>query len=111
MYVTYALTIDKLYIMEEIPDTATLKAAIRKACINCTFVPVFMGAAFKNKGVQPLLDGVIDFLPSPIEKPNFALDRSKNEEPVQVTGKVEDPLLALAFKLEALGWKVWRGSR
>ena len=92
--------IAELFLMEETPDIATFKAAIRRQVIACKFVPVFMGAAFKNKGVQPLLDGVIDFLPSPIEKPNFALDRSKNEEPVQVTGKVEDPLLALAFKLD-----------
>ena len=59
-----------------------------------------MGSAFKNKGVQPLLDGVLDYLPKPQEKANYALDRTKNEEPVLVSGKDEDPLLALAFKLD-----------
>jgi elongation factor G len=59
-----------------------------------------MGSAFKNKGVQPLLDGVIDYLPKPQEKANYALDRTKNEEPILVSGRDEDPLLALAFKLD-----------
>jgi elongation factor G len=92
--------IAELFLMEETPDKATLKAAMRRAVIACQFVPVFMGSAFKNKGVQPLLDGVIDYLPEPVEKVNYALDRSKDEEPVAVTGKDEDPLLALAFKLD-----------
>lgn len=92
--------IAELFLMEEFPDVATLKAAIRRQVIACKFVPVFMGSAFKNKGVQPLLDGVVDYLPQPSEKPNFALDRSKNEEPVPVTAKSDDPLLALAFKLD-----------
>eukprot|EP00934_Nitzschia_sp_Nitz4_P000095 Nitzschia sp. Nitz4//scaffold8_size234185//126690//129098//NITZ4_001268-RA/size234185-augustus-gene-0.270-mRNA-1//-1//CDS//3329559839//95//frame0 len=90
----------ELFLMEETPDVETLKDAIRRQTIACNFVPVFMGSAFKNKGVQPLLDGVIDYLPQPNEKENFALDRSKDEEPVKVTGKDDDPLLALAFKLD-----------
>jgi elongation factor G len=88
------------FLMEETPDKETLKAAIRRQTIACNFVPVFMGSAFKNKGVQPLLDGVIDYLPQPEEKDNFALDSSKDEEKVKVSGKKEDPLLALAFKLD-----------
>lgn len=92
--------IGELYLMEETPSVEDLKAAIRRQVICCNFVPVFMGSAFRNKGVQALLDGVIDYLPESIEKPNFALDRSKGEKPVQVTGKNEDKLLALAFKLE-----------
>eukprot|EP00804_Cyclotella_cryptica_P001533 CCRYP_003744-RB/>CCRYP_003744-RB protein AED:0.08 eAED:0.08 QI:342/1/1/1/1/1/2/61/751 len=92
--------IGELFLMEETPTAEQLKAAIRRQTVACQFVPVFMGSAFKNKGVQPLLDGVIDYLPEPIEKPNFALDRNNNEEPVEVTCKKEDPLLALAFKLE-----------
>ena len=92
--------IAELFLMEEIPEVDDLKAAIRRQVISCSFVPVFMGSAFKNKGVQPLLDGVVSYLPEPIEKPNFALDRSKGGEKVPVTGKNEDPLLALAFKLE-----------
>jgi len=88
------------FLMEEMPDKDTLKQAIRRAVIACKFVPVFMGSAFKNKGVQPLLDGVVDYLPQPIEKLNYALDRNNHEEPVLLSGKEEDPLLALAFKLE-----------
>lgn len=92
--------IAELFLMEEIPDVDTLKAAIRRQTIACKFVPVFMGSAFKNKGVQPLLDGVVDYLPQPSEKENFALDRNNNEEPVKVSGSSDDPLLALAFKLD-----------
>lgn len=92
--------IGELFLMEETPTAEQLKEAIRRQTVNCKFVPVFMGSAFKNKGVQALLDGVVDYLPEPIEKPNYALDTSNNEEPVLVTGKKEDQLLALAFKLE-----------
>lgn len=92
--------IAEFFLMEEMPDEETLKAAIRRQVIACKFVPVFMGSAFKNKGVQPLLDGVLAYLPAPFEKPSFALDRSNNEEPVLVTAKDDDPLLALAFKLD-----------
>jgi elongation factor G len=90
----------EFFLMEEIPDVDTIKAAIRRSTIACTFVPVFMGSAFKNKGVQPLLDGVLAYLPQPDEKENFALDLTKEEEPVVVTCNNEDPLLALAFKLD-----------
>jgi elongation factor G len=92
--------IGELFLMEEEPTVEQLKSAIRRQTIACKFVPVFMGSAFKNRGVQPLLDGVVDYLPEPIEKPNVALDRSKDEAEVAVSGKKEDPLLALAFKLE-----------
>jgi elongation factor G len=92
--------IAELFLMEEVPDVDTLKAAIRRQTIACRFVPVFMGAAYKNKGVQPLLDGVVDYLPKPSEKENFALDRSNDERPTLVSAKDSDPLLALAFKLD-----------
>ena len=92
--------IAELFLMEELPDTDLLKTAIRRQTLACKFVPVFMGSAFKNKGVQPLLDGVLSYLPEPHEKENFALDRSQNEAPVKISGTHMDPLLALAFKLE-----------
>ena len=92
--------IAELFLMEEFPDTKTLKAAIRRQTISCSFVPVFMGSAFKNKGVQPLLNGVIDYLPEPSEKKNFALDLKNDETPVEVTSSNDDSLLALAFKLD-----------
>ena len=57
----------ELFIMEEEIDVETLQAAIRRQTIAGKFVPVFMGSAFKNKGVQPLLDGVLEYLPHPAE--------------------------------------------
>ena len=51
------------------PDAATLKKLIRKGTLNFSFVPVLCGSAFKNKGVQPLLDAVVDYLPSPLDIP------------------------------------------
>jgi len=92
--------IGELFLMEEEVDTDTLVAGIRRATIACKFVPVFMGSAFKNKGVQPLLDGVLDYLPSPGEKENFALDLDDEEREVKVSCSSDDPLIALAFKLE-----------
>ena len=56
-----------LFLAEEEPDTDVLRAAIRRQTIALAFVPVFMGSAFKNKGVHPLLDGVVHYLPSPTE--------------------------------------------
>ena len=92
--------IAELFLMEEFPDVEKMKAAIRRQTINTNFVPVFMGSAFKNKGVQPLLGGVIDYLPEPSEKKNYALDLSKDETPIEVTCEDGDSLLALAFKLD-----------
>ncbi len=57
--------IGELYLLEEEPTEAQLKEAIRRATIALKFVPVFMGSAYKNKGVQLLLNGVVDYLPSP----------------------------------------------
>ena len=51
------------------PDVATLKKLIRKGTLNFSFVPVLCGSAFKNKGVQPMLDAVVDYLPSPLDVP------------------------------------------
>jgi len=94
--------IAELFLSEEIPTSAQLKEAIRRQTIARKFVPVFMGSAFKNKGVQPLLDGVLDYLPQPTEKKNYAFDVSdlNDEKHVELEGKSTDPLLALAFKLE-----------
>ncbi|KAE8660429.1 Elongation factor G [Hibiscus syriacus] len=94
---------DKLaeaFLNDEPISPADLEAAVRRATIARKFVPVFMGSAFKNKGVQPLLDGVLCYLPCPIEVTNYALDQTKNEEKVLLPGNPEGPLVALAFKLE-----------
>jgi elongation factor G len=81
------------------PDTATLKALIRKGTLNFSFVPVLCGSAFKNKGVQPLLDGVVDYLPSPLDIPpveGLKLDG----ETVETRAPSDDaPFSALAFKI------------
>ncbi|KAK6162579.1 hypothetical protein DH2020_002420 [Rehmannia glutinosa] len=94
---------DKLaeaFLSDEPISAAELEEAIRRATVARKFVPVFMGSAFKNKGVQPLLDGVLSYLPCPAEVSNHALDQSKNEEKVTLSGSPSGPLVALAFKLE-----------
>ena len=106
----------ELFLMEEEVSGDVLKEAIRRQTVARTFVPVFMGSAFKNKGVQPLLDGVFDYLPSPTESTNYALDLDKDEEKVEISSDPNDDLLALAFKLEETQFgqltymRVYRGT-
>lgn len=92
--------VGEAYLMEEEPSVELLRSAIRKGTISLQFCPVFMGSAFKNKGVQPLLDGVVSYLPCPSEVRNFALDRADGEKEVEVTPDPDAALVALAFKLE-----------
>jgi len=92
--------IAELFLMEEEPDAEMLHRAIREQTIANQFVPVFMGSAFKNKGVQPLLDAIVSYLPSPLEKQNEALDLADEEKVVPLTCGFDAPLVALAFKLE-----------
>ncbi|KAM9961980.1 hypothetical protein ACTFIR_004852 [Dictyostelium discoideum] len=84
------------------PDEKTLTAAIRRTTIARKVVPVMMGSAFKNTGVQPLLDGVIKYLPSPNEKKIIALDTSvkDKETEVELESDPKKPFVGLAFKLE-----------
>lgn len=94
---------DKLaeaFLSDEPVSSNDLKMAIRRATVSRKFVPFFMGSAFKNKGVQSLLDGVLDYLPCPAEVENHALDQSNSEEKVSLSGTPVGPLVALAFKLE-----------
>ncbi|KAJ0972896.1 hypothetical protein J5N97_020855 [Dioscorea zingiberensis] len=88
------------FLNDEPISSRDLKMAIRRATIARKFVPVYMGSAFKNKGVQPLLDGVLDYLPCPTEVENHALDQNNSEEKVLLSGTPAGPLVALAFKLE-----------
>lgn len=77
-----------------------IKAAVRKGTLAEEFVPVFCGSAYKNKGIQPLLDAVIDYLPNPTEIDNIALDLDDNEKPVTLSHDENAPVVALAFKLD-----------
>lgn len=83
----------------EIPEDL-LYGAIRKATLSRALTPVFMGSAYKNKAVQPLLNGVVRLLPSPTEVRNDALDMEKDEAPVELASDPEKPAVALGFKLE-----------
>ncbi|KAJ8479743.1 hypothetical protein OPV22_023470 [Ensete ventricosum] len=88
------------FLNDEPISPVDLKMAIRRATVARKFVPVYMGSAFKNKGVQPLLDGVLNYLPCPTEVENYALDQNKSEEKILLPGTPSGPLVALAFKLE-----------
>jgi elongation factor G len=92
--------LEELYLMEEEPTTEQLKEAIRRTTIAQSFVPVFVGSAYKNCGVQKLLDGVTDYLPSPAEVPNIGLDVANDEEEMEIPCDSKKDLVALAFKLE-----------
>ena len=84
----------------EEPSIDTLKACIRKGTINLDFFPTFCGSAFKNKGIQPVLNAVVDFLPNPTEvKPQPEIDLEGNETGDFATVDPEKPLRALAFKI------------
>ena len=80
-------------------DEATLKRLIRKGTINSTFYPIFCGSAFKNKGVQPLLDGVLDYLPSPVDIPPIKAINVKTGEDTVRKSSDSEPLAMLAFKI------------
>jgi elongation factor G len=81
------------------PDTATLQALIRKAVLTAAFYPVFCGTAFKNKGVQTLLDAIVAYLPSPLEVPAIkGIDVKTGEETVRKSSD-DEPLALLAFKI------------
>ena len=86
------------YLEGKEPDEATLKRLIRKAVLTGAFFPVLAGSAFKNKGVQPLLDAVVDYLPSPIDVPPIKGIDPKGEEVVRKADDKE-PLALLAFKI------------
>jgi elongation factor G len=77
-----------------------LKVAIRRATINGKLNPVLCGSAFKNKGVQPMLDAVVDFLPSPLDVPAIEGTATDGETPIQRQPSVSEPFAALAFKIQ-----------
>jgi elongation factor G len=89
-----------LFLDEIEPSEEQLKAAIRRATISLKFTPVFMGSALADKFVQPMLDGVCDYLPNPSDVTNMALDRRQAEAPVKLVPYNSLPFVGLAFKLE-----------
>ncbi len=86
------------YLEGKEPDEATLKRLIRKAVVTGAFYPVLCGSAFKNKGVQPLLDAVVDYLPSPLDVPAIKGADDKGNEILRHADDKE-PVSALAFKI------------
>ena len=88
------------YLEGEEPDIETLKRCIRKGTINLDFFPTYCGSSFKNKGVQLVLDAVVDFLPSPTEvKPQPEVDMEGNETGEKAIVDADRPLRSLAFKI------------
>jgi elongation factor G len=90
------------YLEGEEPDEATLRALIRKGTLSLSFMPVTAGSAFKNKGVQPLLNAVIDYLPSPLDVPAYMGFRPGDETETRDVARSADdaqPFAGLAFKI------------
>lgn len=96
----------EFFLEEKQPTDIDIMNAVRRTCIKRTFTPVLVGTALKNKGVQPLLDAVLDYLPNPGEVQNIALKETvKGEEPEKIFLSPKrdgcNPFVGLAFKLEA----------
>ena len=92
-------TVMEAYLEGSEPDEATLKALIRKGTCQNIFVPILCGSAFKNKGVQPLLDAVVDFLPSPVDVPAIKGIDPKTGDDMSRKSSDDEPLSMLAFKV------------
>ncbi|KAM9318126.1 elongation factor G, mitochondrial [Pholidichthys leucotaenia] len=95
----------EMFLEEKIPTKDDLKAAIRRATIQRLFTPVLVGTALKNKGVQPLLDAVLDYLPNPSEVKNYAIHNEGDSKETKIqmdpARDAANPFVGLAFKLEA----------
>ncbi|MFP4446348.1 MAG: elongation factor G [Desulfosudaceae bacterium] len=89
-----------LILEEETVPESLLIEAIRKGALARELTPVLLGSAYKNKGVQPLLDAVIDYMPAPDDVVKHALDADNDMAPVELSHEPEEPVVALAFKLE-----------
>ncbi len=87
------------YLDGQVLEIEEIKRAIRLGTISLKVTPVFCGSAFKNKGVQPLLDGVVDYLPSPVDLPPVQGIDPRTEEPITRSPSESEPFAALAFKI------------
>ncbi len=90
------------YLAETAVDSAALLGAIRKATIDLKLVPLLCGAALKNKGIQPLLDAITDFLPSPVDIPPIEGMHPESGQVIQCLPKDSEPLAALIFKVSMM---------
>ena len=97
---TYDEHLMEKYLAEEEISVNEIKAAVRRGCLDNTFIPTFCGSAFKNKGIQRLLDAVIDFLPSPLDIPSVNGIDPKNSD-IELSRETNEkaPFSALAFKI------------
>ncbi|KAI4097615.1 MAG: hypothetical protein Q9206_006379 [Seirophora lacunosa] len=108
--------IAEIFLDEKEPTQQQIKAAVRRATISLKFTPVFIGSALGDTSVQPMLDGVCDYLPNPSEVENLALDRRREEAPVKLVSYNSLPFVGLAFKLEESNFgqltyiRVYQGS-
>ena len=89
----------ELYLGGEDIPTPKLKEALRKCCIETTIIPVFCGSAYKNKGVQKLLDGIIEYMPAPTDIAAIQGTLTDGETPIERHPSDEEPFSALAFKI------------
>lgn len=87
------------YVQEEEITEGEIRRTIRKAALNLEITPVFCGAAYRNRGVQPLLDGVVAYLPSPLDVPPVSGFHPEDQTPLQREPSVKAPLAALVFKI------------
>ncbi len=87
-------------VLEGTETPVQIYEAVRKGTLSQELTPVFLGSAYRNKGVQPLMDGVTRFLPSPAQRSNVALDRDRDEQPIVLESDNSKLPVALAFKLE-----------
>ncbi len=103
-------------VLEDRVEKDMIHEAVRKGTLSRALTPVFLGSAYKNIGVQPLLDAVADYLPSPRDVTNKALDLDRDEQAVALSSNPNHPLVALAFKLEVTPYgqltylRIYQGS-
>ncbi|KAL8837385.1 MAG: hypothetical protein Q9170_002556 [Blastenia crenularia] len=108
--------IAELFLDEKEPTQQQIKDAVRRATISLKFTPVFVGSALGDTSVQPMLDGVCDYLPNPSEVENLALDQRREEASVKLVSYNSLPFVGLAFKLEESSFgqltyiRVYQGS-
>jgi elongation factor G len=95
----YSDELMELLLSEEEPPMELIHKIIRNATINQGFTPVYMGSAFKNKSVQPLLDAVNRYLPTPLDREFYALDPKEEGKKIPLTSDPKDPFVGMAFKI------------